>query len=342
MVLVIAEAGVNHNGDVSRAIEMIDAAHEAGADAVKFQTFSAERLVSPMAAKAAYQARETGDGSQYAMLKALELSADAHHLLAERAGKLGIAFLSTPFDHEAAEFLISLGITHLKVPSGELTNHPFLRFLASKGRKMIVSTGMATLVEVEEAIAVIADARAVAGFGEPLADVLTILHCTSSYPARIDDVHLRKMRTIATATGLPVGYSDHSLSLAVPAAAVALGATIIEKHFTLDRELPGPDHKASLEPRQLAQMIAMVREVEVALGSDVKEPVTAELEVRDVARRSIVAARDLAPGTVVAAEDLVLLRPGTGVAPKYLEAIAGRVVRRQVGAGQPLDWADFD
>lgn len=340
-VLVIAEAGVNHNGDVARALAMIDAAHAAGADAVKFQTFCAEHLVSPSARKAAYQARQTGAGNQFNMLKALELSEEEHRTLAAKAADLGIRFLSTPFDTAAVDFLVGLGMGTIKVPSGELTNHPFLRFVAGKGRNMIVSTGMATMAEVQDAVAVIAEARAANGQIDPLGEVLTLLHCTSSYPARIEDVHLRKMQTMAAATGLPVGYSDHSLSLVIPSAAVAMGASVIEKHFTLDRGLSGPDHKASLLPGELAQMVAMIREIEPALGSPVKEPVAAELEVREVARRSVALARDLPEGTLLAADDLVLLRPATGIPPRAIDALPGRALARSKTAGESLLWEDL-
>jgi N,N'-diacetyllegionaminate synthase len=226
-VFIIAEAGVNHNGDADRALAMVDAAKAAGADAVKFQTFSADKLAAPGAEKADYQKRETGEGNQHAMLKALEMSEALHDRLIARCREVGVEFMSTPFDEEAADFLVGAGMARIKVPSGEIVNHPFLRHLAAKDRPLIVSTGMATLEEIREAVAVIAETRATHGFTAPMAEAVTILHCTSNYPAAPSDVNLRAMRTIGEATGLPVGYSDHTLGLAVSTAAVALGATVI-------------------------------------------------------------------------------------------------------------------
>jgi N-acetylneuraminate synthase len=327
---IIAEAGVNHNGDLARALAMIDAARDAGADAIKFQTFSAEKLVSPLAKKADYQARETGAGNQFDMLKALELDDAAHKTLFDACGAAGIEFMSTAFDADAADFLISLGIKRIKVPSGEITNTPFLRHLASKDLPLILSTGMANLEEIDEAIAVIGRAQ------------ITILHCTSNYPAAPADVNLRAMTTIGTHTGLPIGYSDHTLGLAVSTAAVALGATMIEKHFTLDRSLPGPDHSASLEPHELSALIQQIRDVEVALGSPEKRPTASELPVRDVARRSVCAATDLAAGHILGAADLVILRPGTGIAPKHHESLSGRSINRGIAAGEPISWDDLN
>ena len=341
-VFIIAEAGVNHNGDAERALEMVDVAARAGADAIKFQTFSADKLVSHHAEKAEYQKRETGEGSQHAMLKALEMSEELHRALFERCGEAGIEFMSTPFDHEAADMLIALGMPRIKVPSGEITNHTFLRHLAIKDRPMIVSTGMADMTEVVNALAVIEETRRVKGFTSPLAEMITVLHCTSNYPAMAIDVNLRAMRTIAEQTGMPIGYSDHTLGLAVSTAAVALGASVIEKHFTLDRALPGPDHRASLTPDELEALVAQIRTVEAALGSPVKAPSEAELAVRAVARRSVAASRDLAAGTVLAAGDLALLRPGTGIAPYLIDEIGGRRLRRDVAHGTPLRWEDMD
>lgn len=340
-VFVIAEAGVNHNGDEARALAMVDVAADCGADAIKFQSFSAEKLAGKMADKADYQKRETGEGGQYAMLKALEMSAMLHEALVARCAVRGIEFMSTPFDEDAADFLLELGMTRIKVPSGEIVNHPFLRHLAGKDVPMIVSTGMADLAEVEEAVAVIAATRAAAGFGAALAERLTILHCTSNYPAAPKDVNLRAMATIAATTGMPVGYSDHTLGLAVSTAAVAMGATVIEKHFTLDRTLPGPDHRASLEPDELAALIGQIRTVEAALGSAVKAPTDAELPVRAVARRSVSTARALTAGHVLTPGDLVLLRPGTGIAPKHFEALHGQKLVRDVAEGVPLNWGDL-
>jgi N,N'-diacetyllegionaminate synthase len=335
-VFVIAEAGVNHNGDAARALAMVDVAAECGADAIKFQSFSAEKLAGKTADKADYQKRETGEGGQFAMLKALEMSEDLHGALFDRCAAKGIEFMSTPFDEEAADFLLALGMKRIKVPSGEIVNHPFLKHLAAKHVPLIVSTGMADLAEVEDAVSVIQTIWKSNNYN----DLLTILHCTSNYPAAPADVNLRAMATIATATGMPVGYSDHTLGLAVSTAAVAMGATVIEKHFTLDRTLPGPDHRASLMPDELAALVRQIRIVEAALGSAVKAPTAAELPVRAVARRSVTSVRDLAAGQVIGADDVALLRPGTGIEPKHLETIIGRTLARDVAAGMPLAWED--
>lgn len=340
-VFVIAEAGVNHNGDADRALEMVDVAARSGADAIKFQTFSADKLVGQQAEKADYQKRETGEGSQHSMLKALEMSDALHAALFDRCAAAEIEFMSTPFDEEAADMLVALGMARLKVPSGEITNHPFLRHLAACDRPLILSTGMATMDEITEALEVIAQARATYGFVAPLEDMVTVLHCTSNYPAAPADVNLRAMATIARETGMPVGYSDHTLGLAVSTAAVALGAVVIEKHFTLDRSLPGPDHRASLTPDELTALIAQIRTVEAALGSPVKAPTAAELPVRTVARRSVAAARDLPSGTVLARSDLILLRPGTGIAPRHVDALDGRILVHAVERGTPLAWTDL-
>ncbi len=340
-VFVIAEAGVNHNGDGDRALAMIDVAADAGADAIKFQTFSADKLASPQAEKADYQKRETGDGGQHAMLKALEMSDALHIRLVERCDLAGIEFMSTPFDDEAADMLVTLGMRRIKIPSGEITNHTFLRHLAAKDRPLILSTGMADMAEITDALAVIAGVRKARGFAAPLEEVVTVLHCTSNYPADANDVNLRAMQTIAAETGMPVGYSDHTLGLAVSTAAVAMGARVIEKHFTLDRTLPGPDHRASLDPSELASLIEQIRTVEKALGSPIKAPTASELPVRSVARRSVAAARDLAAGTMLTRGDVALLRPGTGIPPRDVDAISGRTLARDVARGAPLAWNDL-
>lgn len=340
-VFIIAEAGVNHNGDADRALAMVDAAKAAGADAVKFQTFSADKLAAPGADKADYQKRETGEGGQHAMLKALEMSPELHHRLIERCAQTGVEFMSTPFDEEAADFLVAGGMKRIKVPSGEIVNHPLLRHLTRLDRPMIVSTGMATMDEITEAVAVITATRTEAGLSAPLEQVLTILHCTSNYPAAPSDVNLRAMRTIAEVTGLPVGYSDHTLGLAVSTAAVALGATVIEKHFTLDPTLPGPDHRASLTVAQLTDLVGQIRDVEAAMGSSIKAPTQAELAVRAVARRSVTSRLTLGVGHIVTAEDLILLRPASGIPPRHLEAVVGRTLLRTIEAGQPLIWDDL-
>lgn len=339
---IIAEAGVNHNGDADLALRLVDTAAQCGADAVKFQTFSADKLVRPGAEKAEYQKRQTGSGDQYAMLKALEMSPELHRRLVQRCAERGIEFMSTPFDEDAADFLLSLGMRRIKVPSGEITNTPFLEFLAAKGCPLIVSTGMASLEEIEEAVRVIGAARERHGFSGPLAYAVTILHCTSNYPAAFGDVNLRAMGTIAAAIGLPVGYSDHTLGVAVSTAAVALGATVIEKHFTLDRTLPGPDHAASLEPQELATLIAQIRAVEQALGSSVKQPTASELPVRALVRRSVTAVRPIAAGAVVRADDVALQRPGTGIPPREAHQVPGKRARNAIPAGTTLQWSDLE
>lgn len=338
---VIAEAGVNHNGDEALALRLVEVAARSGADAVKFQTFSADRLVRPGAEKAEYQKRATSEGDQHAMLRALEMTEAMHRRLCERCGELDIEFMSTPFDEQAADFLVSIGMRRIKVPSGEITNHPLLAWLAAKGLPMLLSTGMSTLEEIREAVDTIAAARARAGLAEPLERVLTILHCTSNYPAACTDANLRAMATIAEATGLPIGYSDHTSGLAVSTAAVALGATVIEKHFTLDRSLPGPDHRASLEPDEFAALVRQVRDVEAALGSPVKAPVASELPVRELVRRSVTTVRALAAGQALTRADVALLRPGNGIAPRALDRVVGCRAARDLPAGTTLQWQDL-
>lgn len=338
---IIAEAGVNHNGSDELALELVDVAARCGADAVKFQTFTAEKLVRPGAEKAEYQKRETGAGDQFEMLKQLEMSEALHRKLVRRCAERGIEFMSTPFDEEAADFLVALGMKRIKVPSGEITNHPFLEYLAAKNVPMIISTGMADLQEVEEAVAVVRAARARLGLQAPLDDVLSILHCTSNYPASVDDVNLRAMQTIGTATGMPVGYSDHTAGVAISAAAVALGATIIEKHFTLDKNLPGPDHKASLEPDELALMIRHIRDIERALGSAVKAPMPSELPVRALVRRSLTTVVPVKQGQTLTRDHVALLRPGNGIAPKDLARALGKPAARDLDAGTTLTWSDL-
>lgn len=325
---LIAEAGVNHNGDIELARRLVDAAAEAGADAVKFQTFSADRLATAAAPQADYQKRNTGmEESQYSMLKRLELSEEAHRELLRHCRERGILFLSSPFDEESAEFLEALGVAAFKIPSGEITNTPFLAHVARKGKPLIVSTGMSTLDEVRAAVAAIRQA------GYP---PLALLHCVSSYPAAPEDVNLRAMAALRHAFDVPVGYSDHTDGIEIALAAVALGACIIEKHFTLDRSLPGPDHKASLEPAELASLAATIRRVEAALGDGVKRPAQREENTAMAARKSLVAARDLAAGSILQREDLAIRRPGTGLPPGRLESVVGRRLLRPAAAGTVL------
>jgi len=339
---IIAEAGVNHNGDEKTALALVEAAAKSGANAVKFQTFSADKLTRKGAEKAEYQKKTTGEGDQHDMLKALEMSEGLHGRLFARCSELGIEFMSTAFDEESLDFLIALGIKRIKVPSGEITNAPLLKHMAGKGLPLIVSTGMAELDEVVTAVDTIRAARSAGRFAAPLAEMVTLLHCTSNYPTDNADVNLRAMNTMARATGLPVGYSDHTLGLAVSTAAVALGATVIEKHFTLNSELPGPDHKASLEPDQLTALVRQIREVEVALGSDVKAPTASELPVRDLVRRSVTAVRPIVAGMPIGRDDITLLRPGSGIPPIDFEKVIGRKSVRHISAGETLTWSDFE
>lgn len=325
---VIAEAGVNHNGEPKLAHTLIDAAAAAKADAVKFQTFKADRLALASAPKAAYQKRnQPGDESQLAMLRRLELADGVVGELIAHCREKGILFLSSPFDEESADFLDTLGMTAFKVPSGELTNAPFLRHVASKGKPLIVSTGMADMAEVEAAVAAVRAAGT-----SPLA----LLHCVSAYPADPADCNLRAMGALEKAFGVPVGWSDHTTGIDVSIAAVALGAAIVEKHFTTDRGLPGPDHAASLEPAELAALMTAVRRVESALGTGVKRPAASEADTAGVARKSLVAVRALAAGTVISATDLAARRPGTGLAPSRQGELLGRRLKVNVTVGDLL------
>ncbi len=330
---VIAEAGVNHNGDVAIAKRLVDVAVDAKADAVKFQSFRAELLASASAHKADYQVATTGqEGSQLDMLRKLELSTAAHHELHDYCGRRGIMFLSTPFDLESAQLLLSLGVKGLKLSSGEVTNMPFLTQVAAFGLPTILSTGMSYLSEVDEAV------RCFYSAGNRQ---LGLLHCVSNYPTEPGAVNLRAMQTLAAAFGVPTGFSDHTRGLEVAFAAVALGAQIIEKHFTLDRQLPGPDHAASLEPLELAAMVSGIRAVEAALGSPIKEPQACEFGNRVPGRRSLAAKRDLAASTVLAASDLIEMRPATGIAPGMQALVVGRSLRRALARGEILSWQDL-
>lgn len=340
-VFIIAEAGVNHNGDESLAMQLVQIAAQCGADAVKFQTFSADKLVAKGTAKAAYQVRETGGGDQHSMLRALELSDVSHARLAKACEKHGIEFMSTPFDEAAVNMLHGLGMKRIKVPSGELTNLPFLRFLAAKGLPLILSTGMADMQEIGVAVKTIKEVWAETKKNvHP--DLLTVLQCTSNYPAEFKDVHLRAMQTIGNEMGVPVGYSDHTLGIAVSTAAVALGATVIEKHFTIDKSMTGPDHSASLNPDELKALVDSIRAVEQCLGSASKVPAESELPIRALVRRSVALARDMAAGETIQSEDITLLRPGTGIPPLELEQVPGRKVKQSMSAGTTLSWSDLE
>ena len=327
-VLVIAEAGVNHNGRLDLARRLVDVAAEAGADVVKFQTFTADRLVTRAAAKAEYQQRAVGgDTSQHAMLSGLELSESDHEALWSHCADRGIEFVSTPFDAESARYLKRLGVRRLKISSGDVTDLPMLEVVGGLGLPVILSTGMADLSEVETAVATLRKG----GCRE-----LALLQCVSNYPAAPEAMNLRAMDTLARAFNVPVGLSDHTPGIAVALAAVARGATILEKHFTLDRTLPGPDHQASLEPAELKALVHSVRDVEAALGDGVKRPVASELPIRDVARKSLVAARDIPAGAALGIDDLVVLRPGTGLSPARLNDVLGRRTARAIAAQTPL------
>lgn len=331
---VIAEAGVNHNGDLALARELIAVAAEAGADAVKFQTFRAERLASPTAPKAAYQAanEERGDESQLDMLRRLEMPDDWYPVLIEDARRRGIVFLSTPFEEESADFLDRHNLPAFKIPSGELTNLRFLAHLARKQRPLILSTGMAVLNEVALAL----DAIKAAG-GRAVA----VLQCVSSYPTPLMQANVRGMMTLQRAFGVPVGYSDHTEGIDAALAAAALGADILEKHITVSRRLPGPDHRASLEPDELADMVRRVRRIEQALGTGEKHPTADELQTAAVARKSVVVARAVAAGTVLDAADLTIRRPGTGLAPGTLPTLIGRTAARDLAEGHVIALEDL-
>ena len=333
-VFMIAEAGVNHNGDLKRARALIDVAVEAGADAVKFQTFQADRLATPDAPKADYQLRTTGDSeSQLDMLRRLELSPDAHRELQSYCHERGIIFLSTPFDDVAVDLLDELGVPAFKISSGDLTNSPLLEHVASKGKPVILSTGMSELSELIEAVSVLNTA----GCENPV-----LLHCVSNYPADAAEVNLRAMQTMRSAFDVPVGFSDHTEGIDVALAAVALGACVIEKHFTLDRTLPGPDHRASLEPAELRELVRSIRRVETALGNGRKVPSASEVETAKVARRSLVAARDIPAGVTLERSMVVMRRPGTGMSPGMLETLLNRRAVREIAAGTLLDEGMFD
>ncbi|MFT7156258.1 MAG: N,N'-diacetyllegionaminate synthase [Parvicella sp.] len=335
--LIIAEAGVNHNGSIDTAKQLIDAAVAAGSDYVKFQTFKAEDLASETALKAEYQQRNTGDeGSQFEMLKKLELSEEDHHILIDYSMRKGIKFFSTAFDTKGLDFLNTLRFDQFKSPSGEITNYPYLKKMASFGKPVILSTGMATMVEIEEAISVLTE------FGLSKSQI-TVLHCNTEYPTPFGDVNLKAMNTIGDQFGVKVGYSDHTLGIEVPIAAVAMGATVIEKHFTLDRSLPGPDHRASLEPLELKQMVTSIRNIEKAISGDaVKKPSQSEFKNKSVARKSLHLYNRLEKGSSITETDLLPLRPGDGISPMEWNKVIGLKVRSTLEVGHKLTWTDFE
>jgi N-acetylneuraminate synthase/N,N'-diacetyllegionaminate synthase len=336
-VLIIAEAGVNHNGDMDKACALIDVAAESGADYVKFQSFNASKLVSPNAKKAEYQSRnyKGQDDKQFNMLKKLELSHEQHLMLIEYCKKSSVKFLSTAFDSDGLEYLSGLGVQSFKVPSGEITNYPYLRKLSELGKPIILSTGMATLEEISDALAVLTKNKLTN-------KDITVLHCNTEYPTPMEDVNLKAMNSIGDEFGVKIGYSDHTLGIEVPIAAVALGATVIEKHFTLDRNLPGPDHKASLEPGELKEMVRSIRNIELAIsGSGDKEPSNSERKNISIARKSIHSSRQLKAGEKISEKDLIPLRPGDGISPMNWDELIGKTLLEDLDEFQQITWENI-
>ena len=332
-IFLIAEAGVNHNGDIKLAQKLIDAAKKCGADAVKFQTFTAQKLVSAKAKKAGYQNKTTSKKeSQLLMLKKLELDEREHRLLVDYCGKQEIIFMSTPFDEESADLLERLGMKIYKIPSGEITNFPLLTHIARKKKPVILSTGMSTLEEVKEAVEVIKASGNKA---------LTVLHCVTEYPAPFDQINLRAMITLKNALQISVGFSDHTVGIDIPIAAAALGAQVIEKHLTLDRTLPGPDQKASLEPDEFKRMAEAIRRVEVALGDGKKIPAPCEKKYIPLVRKSVVALEDIPAGGRLTRLNVALKRPGTGIQPKDFEKVLGLLVKKDIQAEETITWGDL-
>jgi N,N'-diacetyllegionaminate synthase len=329
--LIIAEAGVNHNGDAAMARALVEAAAHAGADLVKFQTFAADRIATREAKKAEYQVLNSDAAeSQYSMLRRLELSTQLHHELIAHCRRCGIGFFSTGFDIESIDFLAGLGLERFKIPSGEITNLPYLRHVGKIGKPVLMSTGMADLAEVENAVQVLQQS------GTPR-EIITVLQCTTQYPTPPADVNLRAMLTMRDRLGVPVGYSDHTAGIEIAVAAVALGATVIEKHFTLDRALPGPDQQASLEPGELAAMVAAIRNVESSLGDGIKRPSAGELANRLVARKSIVAARAIRLGERFDANNLVVKRPAAGLSPMRWDEVMGKAAPRDFASDEAIE-----
>jgi N,N'-diacetyllegionaminate synthase len=333
LCFVIAEAGVNHNGDITLAHKLIDAAADAKVDAVKFQTFDPEKLAAAEAPKAKYQVKNTGEeGNQLEMLRRLVLLPSVYPELIQHAARRGLIFLSTPFDEDSSDFLEKMDLPAFKISSGDLTNHPFLAHLARKGRPLLLSTGMGSLDQVRAAV------EAVRAAGDP---PLVLFHCVTSYPANASDCNLRAMETLRSHFDVPVGWSDHTIGFDVSLAAVALGANALEKHFTLDRTLPGPDHVASLEPSELSAMVAAIRRIESSLGDGIKQPRECEVAIAAVARKSLHWKKDLHKGANATAADVIALRPGTGISPEKLASYLDRSVAREVRKGQMLNERDF-
>lgn len=321
-VFIIAEVGVNHNGSLELAKQLVDVAAECGADAVKFQTFKAATLVTKSAKQAEYQAENTGKAeSQFDMLKRLELSEADHQELVEHCKFKNIEFMSTPFDLQSIQFLNGLGVDRFKIPSGEITNYPYLKMVGSFNKEIVLSTGMATLADIESALNLLIES----GTDK---DKITILHATTDYPTQMQDVNLTAMQTIAQAFKVKVGYSDHTPGIEVPTAVVAMGASIIEKHFTLDKNLPGPDHKASLEPQELKAMISAIRNIQIALGNGIKRPSANEQKNMQVARKSIVAATAIKKGEAFSEKNLAVKRPGLGISPMRWNEVIGQTAQK--------------
>lgn len=330
-VIVIAEAGVNHNGDIKLAFQLIDAAKDANADYIKFQTFIPALLVSKDAAKADYQIKNTNEGTQQEMLEKLALTYDQFDTLNDYCKKKDIGFLSTGFDEGSVRFIDSLNVDYHKIPSGEITNLPYLRLIASLHKKVILSTGMAEMREVTDAVNIL--------LNEGLShDQITVLQCTTEYPAPYDEVNLLTIKSMQQELKTNTGYSDHTQGIEVPIAAVALGASIIEKHFTLSRELPGPDHKASLEPKELTEMVKAIRHIETALGTGIKSPTPSEIKNINAARRSIFTNKNLMKGDIIRHEDLIMKRPGNGISPMRIDEIVGKTVSVDLREDTMLEW----
>lgn len=335
--VIIAEAGVNHNGDINNALKLIDVAADCGADYIKFQTFKTEKLVSKEAQQAEYQQRNLGssdNASQYDMLKKLELSEADHHILIERCKEKNIKFLSTAFDLDSLDFLHRLGLDLFKIPSGEITNLPYLKKIGKMNTRVVVSTGMCVMEEIAEALSVLQSAGTSKGN-------ITVLHCTTDYPTAMCDVNLNAMLRIASELDVAIGYSDHTLGIEVPVAAVALGAEIIEKHFTLDKSLPGPDHKASLEPDELKAMVKAIRNIEVAMGSAEKKPTEAEKKNMLLGRKSIHLSHDLPLNHTITVSDIEMKRPGDGISPMRMEQVLGKKTTRALAYNHKLSWEDL-
>ncbi|MBO9700877.1 MAG: N-acetylneuraminate synthase [Sporocytophaga sp.] len=334
-ILIIAEAGVNHNGSIDIAKKLIDKAFEAGADIIKFQTFKASTITSKKSEKAEYQKKMTGaDEGQYEMLKRLELNETHHHILKEYCETKPIEFLSTPFDLQSIDLLKDLGINIGKIPSGELTNLPYLRKMAKNFEKIILSTGMANLEEVKTSVKVLLSS----GLKK---ENLTILHCTTEYPTPMKDVNLKAMLTIQKELNVAIGYSDHTNGIEIPIAATALGATVIEKHFTLDRNMEGPDHQSSLEPDELKAMVAAIRNIEIALGDGIKTPSESEKKNIGIARKSIHILNNLPVGHILTENDLIMKRPGDGISPMEMDKVVGKKLLKSMSEDDKLNWKDI-